>query len=193
MAGDLCVRFHQAVELIGRRWSGAVIQLLMQHRLRYAELRAAIPDISDRMLSERLRELEAAGIVVRTVLPDPPVRVEYDLTEKGRALKPALNAIGEWAERWVSAGPAATSAAPDPSKTRADAISRSTAPTAAAARVATTRPAATTSTAPRAVATPAASRTAPAATRGSAPTGAGTLSSNDRLRRQRRAVTSPSR
>ncbi len=90
MAGDLCVRFHQAVELIGRRWSGAVIQLLMQHRLRYAEFRAAIPDISDRMLSERLRELEAAGIVVRTVLPDPPVRVEYDLTEKGRALKPAL-------------------------------------------------------------------------------------------------------
>src|SRR5918994_7386821 len=111
MAGDLCVRFHQAVELIGRRWSGAVIQLLMQRRLRYAELRAAIPDISDRMLSERLRELEAAGIVVRTVLPDPPVRVEYDLTEKGRALKPALHAIGEWAERWVSAGaPAPVSA-----------------------------------------------------------------------------------
>ena len=105
MAGDLCGRFHQAVELIGRRWSGAVIHLLMQHRLRYAELRAAIPDISDRMLSERLRELEAAGIVVRTVLPDPPVRVEYDLTEKGRALKPAMMAIGEWAERWVSAAP----------------------------------------------------------------------------------------
>ena len=115
MAGDLCVRFHQAVELIGRRWSGAVIQLLMQRRLRYAELRAAIPDISDRMLSERLRELEAAGIVVRTVLPDPPVRVEYDLTEKGRALKPSLNAIGEWAERWVSAGPGATPAASRPS------------------------------------------------------------------------------
>src|SRR5687767_411968 len=151
MAGDLCVRFHQAVELIGRRWSGAVIQLLMQHRLRYAELRAAIPDISDRMLSERLRELEAAGIVVRTVLPDPPVRVEYDLTEKGRALKPALIAIGEWAERWVSAGPAAPSAPADSSKT------------AAAARGASTRPG-TPATASRGVATPASSRTAPAAT-----------------------------
>jgi DNA-binding HxlR family transcriptional regulator len=127
MAGDLCGRFHQAVELIGRRWSGAVIHLLMKQRLRYAELRAAIPDISDRMLSERLRELEAAGIVVRTVLPDPPVRVEYDLTEKGRALKPAMTAIGEWAERWVSASPATAPAAADSSKT-------------APARVTATRP-----------------------------------------------------
>jgi DNA-binding HxlR family transcriptional regulator len=183
MAGDLCVRFHQAVELIGRRWSGAVIQLLMQHRLRYAELRAAIPDISDRMLSERLRELEAAGIVVRTVLPDPPVRVEYDLTEKGRALKPALNAIGEWAERWVSAGAPAAPAGADASKT-------------AATRATATRPtaAATATPAARAVSTPAASasRTAPAATRAAAATSAASLSSSDRLRK-RRAVTSPSR
>jgi DNA-binding HxlR family transcriptional regulator len=140
MAGDLCSRFHQAVELIGRRWSGAVIQLLMQQRLRYAELRAAIPDISDRMLSERLRELEAAGIVVRTVLPDPPVRVEYDLTEKGRALQPAMNAIGAWAERWISAGPTATPGSAESSKTTA--------------RPATTRPAAAPTTAARASATP---------------------------------------
>jgi DNA-binding HxlR family transcriptional regulator len=181
MAGDLCVRFHQAVELIGRRWSGAVIQLLMQHRLRYAELRAAIPDISDRMLSERLRELEAAGIVVRTVLPDPPVRVEYDLTEKGRALKPALNAIGEWAERWVSPGTPATPNNADSSK-------------AAATRGTTTRPtaAATTTAAARAVATPATSRTAPAAPRPPAATNAAALSSSDRLRK-RRPVTSSSR
>jgi DNA-binding HxlR family transcriptional regulator len=138
MAGDLCVRFHQAVELIGRRWSGAVIQLLMQHRLRYAELRAAIPDISDRMLSERLRELEAAGIVVRTVLPDPPVRVEYDLTEKGRALKPALIAIGEWAERWVSAGaPAAPPIGADSNKTAATRAT-TTRPTPAASAVSST-------------------------------------------------------
>jgi DNA-binding HxlR family transcriptional regulator len=182
MAGDLCVRFHQAVELIGRRWSGAVIQLLMQRRLRYAELRAAIPDISDRMLSERLRELEAAGIVVRTVLPDPPVRVEYDLTEKGRALKPALNAIGEWAERWVSACPPAAPAGADSGKT------------AAATRVTTTRPtaAATPTSAARAAVTPASSRTAPAPARGSAAPSATALSSSDRLRK-RRAATTPSR
>jgi DNA-binding HxlR family transcriptional regulator len=114
MSHELCARFHQAVELIGRRWSGAVIQLLLQGRSRYGELRASIPDISDRMLSERLRELEEAGIVIRTVVPETPVRVEYDLTEKGRALQPSLNAIGAWAERWVDAsGPVKDAPAKD--------------------------------------------------------------------------------
>jgi DNA-binding HxlR family transcriptional regulator len=97
----LCARFHKAVELIGRRWSGAIIQLLLQGPSRYAELRAAIPDITDRMLSERLRELEDQQIVSRTVIPETPVRVEYSLTPKGRALAPALSAIGSWAEKWV--------------------------------------------------------------------------------------------
>jgi DNA-binding HxlR family transcriptional regulator len=170
MAGDLCVRFHQAVELIGRRWSGAVIQLLMQHRLRYAELRAAIPDISDRMLSERLRELEAAGIVVRTVLPDPPVRVEYDLTEKGRALKPSLIAIGEWAERWVPAGASAGGADASKTSTRATAA----------------RSAAAATTAARAVAAPAASRTTPATARTSAASAA-SVAAHERLRKRRAA------
>jgi DNA-binding HxlR family transcriptional regulator len=102
MAHELCERFHKAVELIGRRWSGAIVQLLLQGPSRYATLRSSIPDISDRMLSERLRELEEFGLVARTVIPDTPVRVEYALTEKGRALQPALAAIGQWAERWVS-------------------------------------------------------------------------------------------
>src|SRR4051812_3153501 len=97
----LCARFHSAVELIGRRWSGALIQLLMQGPCRFAELRSTIPDITDRMLSERLRELEEEGIVVRTVIPETPVRVEYSLTAKGRALAPALGAIGNWAEKWI--------------------------------------------------------------------------------------------
>ena len=97
----LCVRFHKAVELIGRRWSGAVIQILLQGRARYAQLRSSIPDISDRMLSERLRELEDEEIVARIVVPATPVRVEYELTEKGKALGPALGAIGQWAERWL--------------------------------------------------------------------------------------------
>jgi DNA-binding HxlR family transcriptional regulator len=98
----LCVRFHRAVELIGGRWTGAVIQLLFHGRMRFAELRAAIPDISDRMLSERLRELELEGILDRLVVPETPVRVEYELTEKGRALEQALAAVGRWAERWVT-------------------------------------------------------------------------------------------
>ncbi len=97
----LCARFHQAVELIGARWTGAILQILMRGPVRYADLRDAVPDISDRMLCERLRELEEAEIVVRSVSVDPPVRVDYRLSEKGKALEPALNAIGRWAEQWV--------------------------------------------------------------------------------------------
>ena len=97
----LCPRFHQAVELIGRRWTGALLSLLMDGRRRYSDLRAAIPEISDRMLSERLRELEGEGIVRRIVTPETPVRVEYELTQKGCELRAPLRAIGAWAEEWI--------------------------------------------------------------------------------------------
>lgn len=103
MAGQLCERFHQAVELVGARWSGALIQLLFRGPLRYCALREAVPDISDRMLSERLRELEEEGIVERIVVPETPVRVEYQLTPKGKALEPALVALGKWAEKYIAA------------------------------------------------------------------------------------------
>ncbi len=93
-----------AVELIGRRWTGALIRTLLDGRLRYSDLKAAVPDISDRMLSERLKELEAEGIVTRIVTPDTPVRVEYELTDKGRALHEPLRALGDWASAWVEAG-----------------------------------------------------------------------------------------
>src|SRR5437016_11989058 len=97
----LCARFHRASELIGRRWTGAIIFVLLKSRCRFAALSAAIPDITDRMLSDRLRELEDEGIIERTVVPDTPVRVEYALTKKGRALASAINAITEWAHRWI--------------------------------------------------------------------------------------------
>ena len=98
---SLCPRFHHAVELIGRRWAGAIIQLLTGGRLRYAALKGGIPAITDRMLSERLKELEAEGIVRRIVTPETPVRVEYELTRKGHDLEAALAAIGRWAEQWI--------------------------------------------------------------------------------------------
>jgi DNA-binding HxlR family transcriptional regulator len=100
-----CPEFQAAVELIGRRWTGAVVRMLVTGPRRYAELAAGIPDISDRMLSERLRELEAEGILTRTVVPDTPVRVEYGLTPKGHALETAIRAIGEWAGKWTEAEP----------------------------------------------------------------------------------------
>jgi DNA-binding HxlR family transcriptional regulator len=97
----LCARFHRASELIGRRWTGAIIFVLLRSRCRFATLRDAIPDITDRMLSERLQELEQEGLVERTVVPETPVRVEYALTKKGRALSGAVEAISEWAHKWV--------------------------------------------------------------------------------------------
>jgi DNA-binding HxlR family transcriptional regulator len=97
----LCARFHRASELIGRRWTGAIIFVLLKSRRRFAELGAAIPDITDRMLSDRLQELEAEGIIERTVVPETPVRVEYALTRKGRALAAAIHAITDWAHKWI--------------------------------------------------------------------------------------------
>ena len=102
----LCARFHRASELIGRRWTGAIIFVLLKARCRFATLRDAIPDITDRMLSERLQELEQEGIVERTVVPDTPVRVEYALTKKGRALAAAMDAIADWAHKWIEDAPA---------------------------------------------------------------------------------------
>ena len=97
----LCSKFHRASELIGRRWNGAIIFVLMESRCRFATLRKEIPDITDRMLSERLFELEQEGIVERTVIPETPVRVEYALTKKGRELANAIDAIGDWAKKWI--------------------------------------------------------------------------------------------
>ena len=111
---QVCSRFHRAIELIGSRWTGAILRTLLQGRTRYALIKAAIPDITDRMLSERLRSLEAEDLVVRSVVPDTPVRVEYELTKKGRELQDALNEIGNWAERWIPLEDAAGSQAHAP-------------------------------------------------------------------------------
>ena len=106
-APQLCGRFHYASELIGRRWNGAIIFMLLKQTCRFATLRDNIPGITDRMLSERLHELEIEGVVERTVVPDTPVRVEYSLSKKGRALAEAIGSIAAWAERYipVPAGP----------------------------------------------------------------------------------------
>jgi DNA-binding HxlR family transcriptional regulator len=98
----LCARFHHASELIGRRWTGAIIYLLLQKTCRFATLRDAIPDITDRMLSERLQELEQEGIVERLVVPETPVRVEYSLTKKGKGLAEAVGSLAAWAEKHIA-------------------------------------------------------------------------------------------
>ena len=100
---ELCGRFHHASELIGRRWTGAIIFVMLRTPCRFATLREAIPQITDRMLSERLQELEREGIVERVVVPQAPVRVEYTLTKKGRGLGKAIRAITDWAHTWIDA------------------------------------------------------------------------------------------
>ena len=96
-----CPFYHEAVELVGRRWTGAILRVLMDGPLRFSEVAQAVPELSDRLLSERMKELEARGIVKRTVHSGPPVRVEYGLSEMGRELGPALSELQEWALRWL--------------------------------------------------------------------------------------------
>lgn len=98
-----CPMFQDAVELIGRRWTGAIVRALLTGSNRFGEVLARIPGLSDRLLSERLRELEAAGIVTRTVYPEVPVRIEYHLTEKGRELEQIVGVISDWADKWKPA------------------------------------------------------------------------------------------
>ena len=98
----LCARFHRASELIGRRWTGAIISVMMRGPQGFNEMLTAVTGLSDRLLTERLRELESEGLVRRTVLSGPPIRVMYELTESGKDLKPVIECLGQWAEKWVN-------------------------------------------------------------------------------------------
>jgi DNA-binding HxlR family transcriptional regulator len=96
-----CSAYHQAVELVGKRWTGAILFVLLDGPARFSEVKQLVPDLSDRLLSERMKELEAEGIVERRVIDDMPVRVEYALTTKGKALGPAVRALKVWARAWL--------------------------------------------------------------------------------------------
>jgi DNA-binding HxlR family transcriptional regulator len=102
VTGTICPNYHRAIELIGRRWTGAILLALSHGAGRFCALTAAVPGLSDRLLSERLKELEAEGIVRRTVIPTTPVTITYQLTEKGDALRDVMDAVGRWAEEWLA-------------------------------------------------------------------------------------------
>ena len=101
-----CPYYHDAVELIGRRWSGAIIAVLMASDapLRFSEIAASVPQLSDRLLSERLKELEARGLLAREATAAAPIRVDYTLTPMGRGLAPALTQLATWAREWLGDG-----------------------------------------------------------------------------------------
>ena len=88
--------------MIGKRWSGAIVSALSEGPLRFGELGRAVPGLSDRLLSQRLRELEEAGVVERDVEAGTPVKVSYSLTAKGADLRPAMSELRAWARRWKS-------------------------------------------------------------------------------------------
>ena len=96
-----CSLYHQAVELIGKRWTGAIVAVLLEGPARFSEIKECVPDLSDRLLSERLKELESEGIVDRVVVDGNPPRVQYLLTAKGMALEPALLSLRAWARHWL--------------------------------------------------------------------------------------------
>lgn len=99
-----CASYQAAVELVGKRWSGAIVAVLLDGPRRYGQLAAAVPGLSERLLAERLRELEQVGVVSRRIIPGPPVGVEYALTEAGHDLGPAIEAVAGWARRWLESG-----------------------------------------------------------------------------------------
>jgi DNA-binding HxlR family transcriptional regulator len=97
-----CPRLHEAVELVGKRWTGAILAVMLQGGpMRFSEIAQAVPALSDRLLSERMKELEARGMVERRVGGASPARVEYELTKMGRDLAPALSELEAWAHRWL--------------------------------------------------------------------------------------------
>jgi DNA-binding HxlR family transcriptional regulator len=100
-----CPRYHRAVEIIGRRWTGAIVRAMLAGSTRFSEIMSAVPNLSDRLLTQRLNELQDEGIVDRVVVPEKPVRIEYHLTDKGQALADAVFALSAWAEEWIPREP----------------------------------------------------------------------------------------
>lgn len=121
---QMCPKYQRVVDIVGKRWTALMLRALISGPRRFKEIKDYVPGLSDRLLSERLQELEEAGIVERRVLPQRPVLVEYALTAKGADLRQVVEALQTWADRWVAPadaqtpGPDASDARPDPSGAR---------------------------------------------------------------------------
>lgn len=101
MEETVCPRFEKAMGLLSTRWVGLILFELLKGTKRFSEMEADLP-ISGRLLSDRLKMLEKEGIVIRKVYSEFPVRIEYSLSEKGRALEPVIREIQSWADEYVT-------------------------------------------------------------------------------------------
>lgn len=100
MNKSLCPIIESAFAVLGKKWNGPIISILLNGMMKFNELKTAIPEISAKVLSERLRELEKNGIVIRSVFPDTPIRIEYTLSERGKELQVIMTQLHEWATKW---------------------------------------------------------------------------------------------
>lgn len=100
----MCPLYEDAISLLGKKWTGLLIRILLGGPKRFTDFTAQVPELSDRLLSERLKELEDKGVIERIVHNTKPVLIEYKLTQKGEALEPVVGAIQAWAERWCGEG-----------------------------------------------------------------------------------------
>jgi len=97
----MCPRYEAAADLLGKKWTGRIIRVLLGGPKRFKDMKEQIPEMSDKMLTDRMKELETLGIVNRNVYPEMPVRIEYELTPKGRDLQPVIESIQAWGEQWM--------------------------------------------------------------------------------------------
>jgi DNA-binding HxlR family transcriptional regulator len=101
---NMCPRFEKAVDVLSKRWVALIVFVLMPGPRRFGEIESCLSNLSGKVLSDRLKEMELEGIIERSVYPEIPVRIEYSLTEKGTALAPILGEISNWSTDWIELG-----------------------------------------------------------------------------------------
>lgn len=97
----MCPKYEAAADILGKKWTGRIIRVLLGGPKRFKEIKEQIPEMSDKMLTDRMKELEIQNIVNRNVYPEMPVRIEYELSDKGRELQPVIESIQKWGEQWM--------------------------------------------------------------------------------------------
>ncbi len=100
---QICPKFEKTFEILGKKWNGLIIDVLLEDGpQRFVELANKIPEVSDRVLVERLKELEEKQVVIRKEHPTEKKRIDYSLTKKGQALRPVMLEIQKWGEDWLT-------------------------------------------------------------------------------------------